>query len=207
MSSVPGERSLAVRHALFSAFIGSSLAAGGSDSWGYERHNGPDTWPAKFCSGLHQSPINLDSTSARPTYNKPLEFSSAYRQPIRGSLSSNGQTLEFSPHDGSKLAISGASLGYRRYEVVQFHFHWGSSNVKGSEHTINGQSFPLEMHVVHKNVKYRTLAEALKKKDGLLVLGFLFNVPYHRYGHSGVRETILLCPILNNTRIFRFSNL
>ena len=29
------------------------------------------------------------------------------------------------------------------------HFHWGPTNDIGSEHTINGESFPLELHMVH----------------------------------------------------------
>ena len=29
------------------------------------------------------------------------------------------------------------------------HFHWGSSDLYGSEHTVDGGSFPLEAHFVH----------------------------------------------------------
>lgn len=31
------------------------------------------------------------------------------------------------------------------YSTAQFHFHWGAENSFGSEHQIDGQSFPLEV--------------------------------------------------------------
>jgi len=31
------------------------------------------------------------------------------------------------------------------YRLKQFHFHWGSSDDKGSEHTIAGTKFPCEV--------------------------------------------------------------
>jgi len=31
------------------------------------------------------------------------------------------------------------------YELWQFHAHWGSNNDNGSEHTINGRSYPAEV--------------------------------------------------------------
>lgn len=31
------------------------------------------------------------------------------------------------------------------YQTLQLHFHWGSTEHQGSEHTINGQAFPLEV--------------------------------------------------------------
>ena len=35
---------------------------------------------------------------------------------------------------------------------------------------------PLEMHMVHRNDKYKTMAEALNKTDGILILATLFEV-------------------------------
>ncbi|XP_037884696.1 carbonic anhydrase 15-like [Glossina fuscipes] len=53
-------------------------------------------------------------------------------------------------------------------------FHWGSPTSKGSEHMIDGHRFDVEMHIVHKNRKYRTMEKASKLHDGLLVVGVLF---------------------------------
>ena len=42
--------------------------------------------------------------------------------------------------------ISGGGLK-GTYIATQFHFHWGSSSDKGSEHTIDGKQYPLEVRV------------------------------------------------------------
>jgi carbonic anhydrase len=34
------------------------------------------------------------------------------------------------------------------YKVAQFHFHWGSTDDMGSEHTINGRAYPMEVRVL-----------------------------------------------------------
>lgn len=31
------------------------------------------------------------------------------------------------------------------YRLKQFHFHWGASDDKGSEHTVNGTKYPAEV--------------------------------------------------------------
>ncbi|KAF4528484.1 hypothetical protein B566_EDAN013031, partial [Ephemera danica] len=60
------------------------------------------------------------------------------------------------------------------YTFLQMHFHWGADNTRGSEHTIDGKSFPLELHVVHYKTEYGTPTNALTKPDGLAVVGYLF---------------------------------
>lgn len=35
------------------------------------------------------------------------------------------------------------------YHLEQFHFHWGSNNHEGAEHTINGRSYPMEVLLHH----------------------------------------------------------
>ena len=42
------------------------------------------------------------------------------------------------------VCVSGGGLD-GEYCVEQFHFHWGSVDACGSEHTINHQAFPLEV--------------------------------------------------------------
>jgi len=42
------------------------------------------------------------------------------------------------------------------YELWQFHAHWGSDNSQGSEHTLNGQSFPAEVFIA-RLYKFRKL--------------------------------------------------
>lgn len=60
------------------------------------------------------------------------------------------------------------------YEPMSAHLHWGSPTSKGSEHTIDGHRFDVEMHIVHKNRKYKSMEMASRAHDGLLVVGVLF---------------------------------
>ena len=76
----------------------------------------------------------------------------------------------------SNLLFSRPVLGEgQSYQMLQLHFHWGADNTKGSEHTINGEEFPMEMHIVHKKVGL-TVEEALGTSDGLAVVGQMFQV-------------------------------
>lgn len=67
--------------------------------------------------------------------------------------------------NGSYPRMSGALLN-RTFNATELHFHWGSKNVKGSEHTIDGKRFDLELHIVH-----RALAV-----DDIAVMSVLFNI-------------------------------
>lgn len=42
-----------------------------------------------------------------------------------------------------------------------FHFHWGSSDLYGSEHYVDGGAYPLEVHFVHYSCEHATLGTTL----------------------------------------------
>ena len=63
-----------------------------------------------------------------------------------------------------------------RFQFLQSHWHWGSSDAQGSEHKVEGKSFPMELHLVHWNKKYSSVEEAVNKEDGLAVIAFLYQV-------------------------------
>ena len=46
------------------------------------------------------------------------------------------------------------------FKLAQFHFHWGTDDSTGSEHTLNGRQYPLEvkecMHQMVQQQKYVT---------------------------------------------------
>ncbi|XP_065559545.1 carbonic anhydrase 2-like [Artemia franciscana] len=74
-----------------------------------------------------------------------------------------------------KITISGAGLG-STYEFEQFHFHWNLDTMEGSEHTIDGRGYPVEIHLVHRNTKYSSVQDALTQPDGLAVIGVVFEL-------------------------------
>ncbi len=53
------------------------------------------------------------------------------------------------------------------YYAAQFHFHWGSNNIQGSEHTVDGKAYPLEVSL-HLNQQTTCLQiQVLKPTDFL----------------------------------------
>lgn len=62
------------------------------------------------------------------------------------------------------------------YEFTQLHFHWGDNDTMGSEDLIDGQSFPMELHMVFYKKQYRNVRSAMNEQDGLTVLAFFFHV-------------------------------
>ncbi|XP_045168715.2 carbonic anhydrase 1-like isoform X2 [Mercenaria mercenaria] len=149
--------------------------------WSYRDNNGPEKWPELFpnmCAGLYQSPIDIPPIDT--VYNQQLTNFVFYDQLARGAkfiADNNGKSIEVDTQGQFLLAYGGLQYTYR---ISQFHFHWGGSNDKGSEHTINEEATPMEMHIVTWNVdKYSSIAEAAMEQDGLAVLGILFSVSHY----------------------------
>ena len=46
---------------------------------------------------------------------------------------------------GSGISTAGGNL-VNTYNLIQFHFHWGARDTKGSEHLLDGSSFPMEVN-------------------------------------------------------------
>jgi len=145
-------------------------------SWGYTETNGPATWPANYatCAGSMQSPIDLKN--AAHVDPGPITMI-GYDLPMAGNVSNNEHTLVFTFDGGVAPYMMGGRLPPGdRFDFVQLHWHWGSVSTRGSEHTMNGKEFPMEIHLVHKNAKYPTLTDAVQNSDGLAVLGFFYEV-------------------------------
>ena len=52
--------------------------------------------------------------------------------------------VTLSADSDSAYSVSGGGLP-AAYNAAQFHFHWGSDDTKGSEHTVSGKEFPMEV--------------------------------------------------------------
>ncbi|XP_078530529.1 uncharacterized protein LOC144817673 [Lissotriton helveticus] len=144
-------------------------------------HTGPPThhwtygeqkeWDADYpdCGGEAQSPININTSST--TYDPALQpiVLQGYNLPAEQSLrlNNNGHTVVLQlPKELS--IVGGLPLEYR---AAQLHFHWGSPKRPGSEHTVNGEHYPGEIHMVFFSSEYSSIKEAMDKPGGLAVLG------------------------------------
>ena len=83
------------------------------------------------------------------------------------NIFNNGHTVEVEYDEGSSVGLGGET-----YEVVQFHFH------AGSEHTVDGEQHPMELHIVHRTPDER-----------LAVVGIFLEV-------GG--ENVALAPVFDN---------
>lgn len=108
-------------------------------------------------------------------------------------IHNNGHSVSLSVPQAARANGTGQRLPYifggllqNEYELEGLHFHWGSKNDRGSEHVINDMRYPLEMHIIHRNMRYKTMADALKYSDGLCVLGFVYQISEH--SSRGLRE-------------------
>ncbi|BFZ13028.1 hypothetical protein BsWGS_16067 [Bradybaena similaris] len=147
-------------------------------SWGYEKDNGPDTWPKTFAAarGPRQSPVNIETswvTYDDSLVNHPLKINYSPEP----SLLLENPGLSFKAHITADSTITGGPLLNDQYKLVQFHFHWGHDDKSGSEHTVNGKKYPCELHLVHYNAsKYKSPADAVTQCDGLAVIGVFIKV-------------------------------
>lgn len=123
-------------------FADAPAASAAECVWSYEGATGPEYW-AELCApanqtcaaGVRQSPIDLP---AAPEAHLPqLSF---HYEPMLLDAENNGHTIEVEDHSASYLRI-----GRERYELKQFHFH------TPSEHQVEGQAYPMELHFVHSN--------------------------------------------------------
>ncbi|GAB1598393.1 carbonic anhydrase 1-like, partial [Argonauta hians] len=148
-----------------------------SCGWSYIEPGGTIGWNSKFktCGKNRQSPIDIIRAISIMKTFPPFRLQN-YDKASKKSVGTNtGHTMKVALDENVEAILSGGGLN-EKYQALQFHFHWGSNNAQGSEHYIDGNSYPMEMHIVHYNKKYANIKEALKKPLGIAVLGFFMQV-------------------------------
>lgn len=111
--------------------------------WTYEGEAGPEHWAElspqfeKCGAGTRQTPIDLASGEVVPMGLEDVEFQYG---PAEATVLNSGHTIQVNVSEGNGIVLDGTSYG-----MVQFHFH------TPSEHTIDGASYPLELHLVHRD--------------------------------------------------------
>ncbi|XP_042298194.1 carbonic anhydrase 4 [Sceloporus undulatus] len=147
----------------------------------------PRQWDELYgeCGKDGQSPINIVTNKVEYDWDLlPFRFEKYnVKQSTNWSIINNGHTVQVNL-DGSAKIESGGLSG--KYKAVQFHFHWGNDDSQkssrrvspGSEHSIDGERYAMELHIVHIKEKYATLSDALAE-NGVAVLGFFIQVGKH----------------------------
>uniref|UniRef100_UPI0037E8C224 carbonic anhydrase 4a n=1 Tax=Semicossyphus pulcher TaxID=241346 RepID=UPI0037E8C224 len=152
----------------------------GAGDWCYQSQfscdhqcNAPEKWDHanSVCGESFQSPINVVTRKTlKDERLTPFKFDN-YQQIFRGTIKNNGHSVQVGvPHVST---VSGGGLP-DMYKAVQFHLHWGNNGGPGSEHTIDGEQYPMELHIVHMKHHYIDLTTALSDPEGVAVLGFFY---------------------------------
>jgi len=107
-------------------------------SWGYDSHNGPETWCAHYeaANGKIQSPIDVNLLNVKDV--KGLSHVTHHYKNCKAVCVNNSHTVCWTVENGGHILI-----GEKQFDLVQFHYHCPS------EHYINGEQFPLCLHFVH----------------------------------------------------------
>ena len=112
-------------------------------TWSYSGETGPAEWAtlseeyAACAVGSEQSPIDIPGETAQNAELPALSFDYGAAS---ARIEDGGHGVLVTPETSLGLTI-----GDDRYSLLQFHAH------DPSEHTIDGRSYPLEIHFVHQN--------------------------------------------------------
>ncbi|XP_046982594.1 carbonic anhydrase-like [Schistocerca americana] len=178
LSAVRGWMSMdttAVR--LIACLLFAQVSSHGNHFFGYTKEE-QELWSehSDACAGKYQSPIRIISHRAQRLPIPALEmvgFHNLLPGPVVATNTGHSVSLRPAVTGESWPKVFGALL-LHEYQLESFHFHWGHRFSRGSEHVLNSIRFPMEMHIVHRNMKYSSLNEAMQKPDGLVVLAFFF---------------------------------
>lgn len=127
---------------LSSISLKKAMAADGI-SWGYVGEGSPEQWGelssayAACRTGSQQSPVDLQGAIGADLGTVEISY-----QPIPLSILNTGRTIQVNAPAGNSINLDGEN-----FDLLQFHFH------DPSEHTVEGRSYPMELHFVHANAK------------------------------------------------------
>ncbi|NP_001373159.1 carbonic anhydrase IV c precursor [Danio rerio] len=136
---------------------------------------GPSQWKINYtsCGGQKQSPINIITSKVKYDPKLTSFIFHGHEDAFNMSVENHGHSAHFTLPPSAHLSGGGLK---GKYKAVQFHLHWGENGSQGSEHSVDGERYPMELHIVYIGEEYINLTKALQNSTGVAVLAFFFEV-------------------------------
>uniref|UniRef100_A0A3Q3G2S7 Receptor-type tyrosine-protein phosphatase gamma n=1 Tax=Labrus bergylta TaxID=56723 RepID=A0A3Q3G2S7_9LABR len=145
--------------------------------------HGPRGWDASYpeCGAKNQSPVNIadEQTLVSEEYQELVLEKFTAESSNQTTMKNTGKTVAVLLKDD--YFVRGAGLP-GRFKAEKMEFHWGQSNGSaGSEHSINGRRFPVEMQIyLYNSDDFDSLSAAIKERRIIAAMAVFFEVKYNQ---------------------------
>ncbi len=161
---------------------------------------GPENWKNLCddflpCGGQAQSPINI-VTQDIVEGNQLRKIEVGYKT-SDVEIINNGHTVQFNITGENRLMLNN-----KEYDLLQFHYH------AKSEHEIDGEQYPIEVHFVHKNTDSDYAVLGIMYKEGAenkLFAEYLSKFPENGGKYEGEGELNLSSLLPSNLDYYYYS--